>query len=93
MLRGAGAGRCSSGTPKEMISTMLETSFLTLSGKAAGISLPVNFRLHRYIARANSGKSSWPDFVVSDRSHICDRALPGSFDLRSRSFAFSPERA
>ena len=72
---------------------MLETSFLTLSGSTDGRSLPVNFRLQRYIAKANSGKRSCPDFVVSDKSHTCDRALPGSFDLSNRSFAFSPDRA
>lgn len=50
-----------------MISTMLETSFCIFSGRLAGKSFPTSFRLHRYIARANSGKRSWPDLVVSDR--------------------------
>ena len=75
------------------MSTIDETSFLTLSGSVIGTSFPVNFRLHRYIASANSGKSSCPDFVVSDSIHTCDKAFPGSFDLSSRSLAFSPDRA
>lgn len=58
---------CSSGIEKDMMSTMLDTSFLTFSGKVAGRSLPLSFRLHKYIERANSGKSSWPDLVVSER--------------------------
>lgn len=49
-----------------MISTMLDTSFAIFSGKLCGKSFPTSLRLHRYIAKANSGKSSWPDFVVSD---------------------------
>ena len=57
----------SSAMPNEMISTMLDTSFLTRSGNAFGRSLPVNLRLHRYMARANSGKRSCPDLVVSDK--------------------------
>ena len=57
----------SSGTRNEMMSTMLETSFLTFSGSTDGRSLPVSLRLHRYMAKANSGKRSWPDFVVSAR--------------------------
>ena len=48
----------SSGIPKDIISTMLETSFRTFSGSVAGRSLPVSFRLQRYIARANSGNKS-----------------------------------
>src|SRR4051812_8549743 len=83
----------SSATPKEKISTMLETSFLTLSGRTAGRSLPVSFRLHRYMARANSGNRSWPDLVVSDKVQICDRASPGSLERSRRSFALSPDRA
>jgi len=50
---------------KLIISTMLETSFLTFSGNVDGSAFPVNFRLQRYMARANSGKCSWPDLVVS----------------------------
>ena len=65
LLRGGGGGR-SSGTPNEMISTMLETSFAIRSGKPRGRSLPTSFKLQRYIASANSGKSSCPDFVVSE---------------------------
>ena len=56
----------SSPIPNEMISTMLETSFLTRSGNELGRSFPVNLRLQRYMARANSGKRSCPDLVVSD---------------------------
>ena len=50
------------------MSTILETSFAILSGKLGGKSLPTSFRLQRYMASANSGKSSWPDFVVSDNT-------------------------
>lgn len=92
LVRGAAAGR-SSGTPNEMMSTMLNTSFDTLSGKLAGRSLPTSFKLHRYIAKANSGKRSCPDFVVSERVHIFIRSAPGSFDRSSRSLTFSPSRA
>ena len=28
--------------------------------------MPVSLRLHKYMARANSGKRSWPDLVVSE---------------------------
>lgn len=65
LLRGGAWGR-SSGTPKDMMSTMLETSFATRSGNACGSSFPTSFKLQRYMAKANSGKSSCPDFVVSD---------------------------
>jgi len=51
-----GSSGVSSTTPKLIMSTMLETSFLILSGKVAGSGLPTIFRLHRYIASANSGK-------------------------------------
>ena len=61
-----GAGLSVSGTPKEMMSTMLETSFLMRSGRTSGNSFFVNRRLQRYIARANSGKKRDPDLVVSD---------------------------
>jgi hypothetical protein len=37
---------------------MLDTSFLTFSGRELGNSFPVNRMLHRYIARANSGNRS-----------------------------------
>ena len=57
----------SSTTLKLMMSTMLETSFLMLLGSADGSDFPVSLRLQRYIARANSGKCSWPDRVVSAR--------------------------
>lgn len=50
-----------------MMSTMLETSFWIVSGRTAGRSLPVIFKLQRYIANANSGKNSCPDLVVSDK--------------------------
>lgn len=92
LVRGAGAGR-SSGTPNEMMSTILETSFATLSGRLAGNSLPTSFKLQRYIARANSGKRSCPDFVVSERVHIFIKSVPGSFDRSSKSLTFSPSRA
>lgn len=55
-----------SGTPNEMMSTMLETSLEIFSGKADGNSLPTSFRLHKYMATANSGNRSCPDLVVSD---------------------------
>jgi hypothetical protein len=71
LLAGVDRPDCSSGTPKEIMSTMLETSFLTRSGRELGISLPVNLKLHRYIARANSGNRSCPDLVVSDRVLSC----------------------
>lgn len=48
------------------MSTMLETSLRIFSGNCPGRSLPVSFKLHRYMANANSGKSSCPDFVVSE---------------------------
>lgn len=108
LLAGGGRLGWSSGTPKEMISTMLETSFLTRSGRVFGRSLPVNRRLHRYIARANSGKSSCPDLVVSERVLVSsatdhascrqtyqmwDSASPGSLERSSRSRAWSPDIA
>lgn len=58
---------CVSGTWNEIISTMLDTSFLILSGSTVGRSLPVIFKLHKYIAKANSGKNSLPDLVESDK--------------------------
>ena len=64
-VRGGACWR-SSGTPKDMISTMLDTSLAIFSGNAPGKSFPTSLRLHRYIASANSGKRSWPDLVVSD---------------------------
>lgn len=66
-VRGGGCGR-SSGTEKDMISTMLETSFAILSGKLFGRSLFVSRKLQRYIANANSGKNNRPDLVVSDKT-------------------------
>lgn len=65
-VRGAGSGP-SSAAPKLMISTMLVTSFLMFSGNVAGNCFPTSFKLQRYIARANSGKCSCPDRVVSAR--------------------------
>lgn len=76
-----------------MMSTILLTSFLTFSGREAGRSLFVSLRLHRYMASANSGKSSCPDFVVSDSSHIRARLFPSSLLLSSRSLALSPLNA
>ena len=61
-----GADGLSSGTPKDIMSTMLETSFAIFSGRLGGSCLPTSLRLQRYMARANSGKRSWPDFVVSE---------------------------
>jgi hypothetical protein len=55
----------SSATPKFIISTMLETSFLIFSGSVEGSDFPTSFRLQRYMAKANSGKCSCPDLVVS----------------------------
>lgn len=55
----------SSARLKLMMSTMLETSFLIFSGKTVGSCFPVILRLHRYMARANSGKCNWPERVVS----------------------------
>ena len=57
LLRGGGSGR-SSGTPNEIISTILETSFAIRFGKFCGRSFPTSFKLQRYMASANSGKSS-----------------------------------
>jgi hypothetical protein len=51
-----GLGPDSSAMLKLIISTILETSFLMFSGSVAGSGFPVSFRLHRYMARANSGK-------------------------------------
>lgn len=62
---GAEPDPASSARLKLMISTMLETSFLMFSGRTVGSCFPVIFRLHRYIARANSGKCNWPERVVS----------------------------
>jgi hypothetical protein len=67
LLDGVGRLDGSSGTPNDIMSTMLDTSFFTRSGSVFGRSFPVNFRLHRYIASANSGNMSWPDLVVSDK--------------------------
>lgn len=89
LLRGAGPG-CVSGTSKEIMSTILETSFLMVSGRVAGISRPVRRKLHRYMANANSGKNSCPDLVESDRTQILERSLPGSFERIRRSRALSP---
>lgn len=66
VVRGAGSG-ASSTTLKLIISTILDTSFFMLSGRTEGNCFPTSFRLQRYIARANSGKCSWPDLVVSAR--------------------------
>lgn len=41
---------------KLIMSTILDTSFLMLSGRLPGIALPTSFKLQRYIANANSGK-------------------------------------
>ena len=46
----------SSATLKPMMSTMLDTSFLTFSGSVAGKVLPDILTLQRYMASANSGK-------------------------------------
>lgn len=50
------------------MSTILETSFLTVSGSTFGISRPVIRMLQRYMAKANSGNNSCPDLVVSDNT-------------------------
>ena len=68
-----GSSGCVSGTPKEIMSTILETSFLIFSGRTVGISLPVNRRLQRYMAKANSGKNKSPDLVVSDNTLLIVR--------------------
>jgi hypothetical protein len=57
----------SSATAKFIISTILETSFLILSGSTEGKDLPTSFKLQRYMASANSGNSSCPERVVSAR--------------------------
>ena len=80
----------SSGTPNEMMSTILETSLRTVSGSADGKLLPVKLRLQSHIASANSGKSSCPDLVVSASVHICAKLFPSSLLLRSKSLALSP---
>lgn len=92
LVRGGGWG-VSSTTLNEIMSTMLDTSFFIFSGSSGGSDFPVRLRLHRYMANANSGKRSCPDLVVSDRIHICDKALPGSLDRKSRSRALSPDNA
>ena len=87
------AGGASSTAPNEMISTILNTSFLTFSGSDVGRGFPVNLRLHKYIARANSGNKSCPDFVVSDSIHMFERSLPASLERSRRSLALSPSSA
>lgn len=67
LLFGAVGSGPSSAMLKLIISTILETSFRIFSGRTEGNDLPVIFRLHKYIARANSGKWSCPDRVVSAR--------------------------
>lgn len=106
LLRVGGWGR-SSGTPKDIISTILDTSFAMRSGSVCGRSFPTSLKLQRYIARANSGKSNCPDLVVSDSTlvgsvkaarliqqayHIFIRSLPGSLDRISKSFTLPPIR-
>ena len=68
ILVGRAAGTTVSGIPKEMMSTILETSLDIVSGILVGRLFPCRERLQRYIASANSGKSNAPDFVVSDRA-------------------------
>ena len=58
VLGGAELEPPSSATLKLMMSTMLDTSFLILPGRLDGSDLPVNLRLQRYMAKANSGKCS-----------------------------------
>jgi len=84
---------CWSGTPKEMMSTMLETSLRTTSGRVAGMLLPVRLKLQSHIANANSGNSSCPDLVVSASVQIWAKAFPSSLLLRRRSLALSPLNA
>ena len=67
-VRDGTVGGLSSGTPNDIMSTMLETSFAILSGSFCGKSLPTIFKLHKYMAKANSGNRSCPDLVVSDRT-------------------------
>lgn len=50
---------------KEMMSTMLDTSFLICSGRDDGKLFPFMRKLQRYMASANSGNMRWPDLVVS----------------------------
>lgn len=66
-VRGGADGR-SSGTPKDIISTMLDTSLAIFSGRLGGSCFPTSLRLQRYMARANSGNRSRPDLVVSERT-------------------------
>ena len=75
LVRGVSRDGALSGTAKEMMSTMLETSFMIFSGILSGRSLPVSLRLHKYIANANSGNRSFPDFVVSDKCLDYKRVL------------------
>ena len=72
---------------------MLETSLRTVSGRVAGMLLPVRLKLHSHMASANSGKSSCPDFVVSASVQIWARLFPSSLLLRRRSLALSPLNA
>jgi hypothetical protein len=98
----AGAGGASSSTAKLIISTMLETSFFIFSGRVEGSCFPTSFRLHRYIARANSGKCSCPDRVVSARVlfpklvlsilHVCSRWLHHISEGHPFYPVFSPQR-
>lgn len=80
------------------MSTILETSFEIFSGNTGGKSFPTSRRLHRYMARANSGKRSWPDFVVSDRtlnkqlSHPFPRSIGATHHICVRSLPGSFER-
>src|SRR3954466_6571156 len=80
LVRGADWG-LSSSTLNEIMSTILETSFFTFSGRVAGRSFPVSLRLQRYIASANSGNSSWPDFVVSESILGSQRRIDVSYGI------------
>lgn len=78
---------------KLIMSTMLDTSFLMLSGREDGSIFPVSFKLHKYIASANSGKYSCPARVVSANVQMCDNESPSSLERIRRSRAFSPDIA
>ncbi|KAJ6259956.1 LOW QUALITY PROTEIN: hypothetical protein Dda_5600 [Drechslerella dactyloides] len=55
-----------SGMAKEMMSTILETSFKIFSGRVVGRPWPDRATLQSHMATANSGNIRWPDFVGPD---------------------------
>ena len=68
-VRGSANGR-STGVANRMLLIKLDTSLYIRLGRVAGRSLPEISKLHKYRARANSGKRRYPDFVVSESSLV-----------------------